>query len=66
MRCWDAILPDCLRHRNLAVDLPALLRVYQARYPGAMCSGCGGGYLTVVSKEPVPGAFHVNIRVADE
>jgi hypothetical protein len=66
MRCWDAILPDCLRHRTLTVDLPALLRVYQARYDGAMCSGCGGGYLTVISEEPVPGAFQVNIRVADQ
>jgi hypothetical protein len=27
-----------------------------------MCSGCGGGYLIVVSNEPVPGAFKVNVR----
>jgi hypothetical protein len=29
-----------------------------------MYSGCGGGYLIVVSNESVPGAFSVNIRVA--
>ncbi len=25
-----------------------------------MYSGCGGGYLIVVSEKPVPGAFKVN------
>jgi hypothetical protein len=40
------------------------LQVYQKHYPGAMFSGCGGGYLLVVSKEPVPGAFKVNVRLA--
>jgi hypothetical protein len=29
-----------------------------------MYSGCGGGYLMVVSDEPIPGAFKVNIRLA--
>jgi len=29
-----------------------------------MYSGCGGGYLIVVSNEPVPGAFKVNVRVS--
>jgi hypothetical protein len=28
-----------------------------------MYSGCGGGYLFVVSEEPVPGSFHVDIRL---
>jgi hypothetical protein len=28
-----------------------------------MYSGCGGGYLFVASEEPVPGAFHVNVRI---
>ncbi len=32
-------------------------------YPGAMYSGCGGGYLYVVSQEPVPGAFGVKVRI---
>ena len=66
MRCWEAILPHTLRHRTLTIALPAILAHYQARYPGAMYSGCGGGYLYVVSEDPVPGAFRVNVRVADE
>jgi hypothetical protein len=28
-----------------------------------MYSGCGGGYLFVVSPEPVPGAFRINVRI---
>jgi hypothetical protein len=62
MRCWEAILPGTVRHRTIQIDLPGLLRYYQSRYPGAMYSGCGGGYLYVVSEDPVPGAFHVQVR----
>lgn len=64
MLCWETILPHTVRHSTLGVDLAALLRAYQAQYPGAMYSGCGGGYLIVASEDPVPGAFHVNIRLA--
>ncbi len=64
MRCWEAILPGTVRHPTIQVDLVALLRFYQARYPGAMYSGCGGGYLFVVSDEPVPGGIQVKVRVA--
>jgi len=28
-----------------------------------MYSGCGGGYLYVVSEKPVPGAFQVTVRI---
>jgi len=63
MACWEAILPQTVRHPALHVDLPALLRHYQARHPGAMYSGCGGGYLFVVSETPVPGAFRMQIRL---
>jgi hypothetical protein len=63
MRCWEAILPGTVRQRTLQIDLPGLLRYYQSRYPGAMYSGCGGGYLYVVSEEPVPGAFQVKVRI---
>ena len=62
MRCWEKLLPDTVQHPLLQVDLPGLLRAYQARYPGAMYSGCGGGYLIVVSVEPVPGALQVKVR----
>ncbi|MBN1139250.1 MAG: hypothetical protein JXM73_21925 [Anaerolineae bacterium] len=63
MRCWEAILPDVVYHHTLTVDLMALWRTYQARYPGAMYSGCGGGYLYVVSEEPVPGGFQVQVHL---
>ncbi len=63
MRCWEAILPGTVRHHTIQIDLPALLRYYQSRYAGAMYSGCGGGYLYVVSDEPVPGAFHIKVRI---
>jgi hypothetical protein len=62
MCCWESLLPCVLRHPTLTVDLVALLKYYQARYPGAMYSGCGGGYLYVVSEEPVPGGFHATVR----
>lgn len=62
MACWEAILPHTVRHPTIALDLVTLLRAYQAEYPGAMYSGCGGGYLFVASERPVPGAFKVNVR----
>jgi hypothetical protein len=64
MECWETILPRTVRHPSVTVDLPGLLRVYQSRYPGAMYSGCGGGYLFVAAENPVPGAFEVTIRIA--
>lgn len=62
MNCWEAILPGTVRHPTISFDLMALLRVYQARYPGAMYSGCGGGYLYIVSEVPVPGGFQIKVR----
>jgi len=62
MRCWEAILPGTVRHPAIRVDLAGILDFYQSRYAGAMYSGCGGGYLYVVSEEPVPGALHVQVR----
>ena len=64
MTCWEKLLPHTVRHPTLKVDLMGLLRAYQSCYAGAMYSGCGGGYLLVVSKEPVPGAFTVKVRLA--
>ena len=63
MACWEAILPGTVRHRTIRIDLMSLLQYYQDRYAGAMYSGCGGGYLYVVSEEPVPGAFRIKVRV---
>jgi hypothetical protein len=63
MDCWEALLPHTVRHPTITIDLVGLLRAYQSRYPGAMYSGCGGGYLMIVSAEPVPGTFQVRIRI---
>ncbi|MGA2866511.1 MAG: hypothetical protein ABSF95_18715 [Verrucomicrobiota bacterium] len=62
MVCWEKLLPHTVRHPVIQVDLKGILRAYQRHYPGAMYSGCGGGYLLIVSREPVPGAFRVTIR----
>jgi hypothetical protein len=64
MRCWEKLLPQVIRHPLIGLDLMALLKAYQKQYLGAMYSGCGGGYLIVVSHKPVPGAFKVNVRIA--
>jgi hypothetical protein len=62
MECWEAILPQTVRHPSIGIDLKGILANFQSRYPGAMYSGCGGGYLMVVAEEDVPGAFRVRIR----
>jgi len=64
MECWETILPQTVRHPAITTDLKGILAYYQSRYCGAMYSGCGGGYLFVVSTEPVPGAFQINVRIA--
>lgn len=64
MKCWETLLPFTVRHPLIKIDLTALLKAYQQQYLGAMYSGCGGGYLIIVSDEPVPGAFQINVRVA--
>ena len=64
IKCWEAILPHTVRHPAINVDLMAILGYYQSRYAGAMYSGCGGGYIYVVSEEEVPGSIRVRVRVA--
>jgi hypothetical protein len=64
MKCWETLLPHVVCHPALRVDLKPILKAYQKQYLGAMYSGCGGGYLIVVSEKPVPGAFQVNVSVA--
>lgn len=66
MKCWETLLPHVVRHPLIRLDLMALLKAYQRQYLGAMYSGCGGGYLIVVSREAVPGALKVNVRVAHQ
>ena len=66
MACWEAILPRTVRHPAIETDLMGMLDCYQKAYPGAMYSGCGGGYLFVASEEPVPGALHGTVRLAGD
>jgi hypothetical protein len=61
MQCWEMILPHTVRHPTIQIDLMKILGHYQYRYAGAMYSGCGGGYIYVVSDEPVPGGFQVKV-----
>jgi len=63
MACWEVLMPHIVRHPTLSVDLAGLLAYYQARFPGAMYSGCGGGYLVVVSEDDIPGTFRVKVRI---
>jgi hypothetical protein len=63
MACWEAILPNTVAHSTITIDLKAILGYYQARYAGAMYSGCGGGYVLVASEEPVPGSLRVSVRL---
>jgi hypothetical protein len=64
MVCWEAILPRTVYDTSISLDLMEILGYYQKRYSGAMYSGCGGGYIYVVSEEAVPGGFQVKIRVS--
>ena len=61
---WDALLPGVFVHPTVTVDLKGLLAAYASRYPGAMYSGCGGGYIVVASDEEVPGSVRVAVRTA--
>ncbi len=65
MLCWQTILPHTVGHPTIPIDLMRICAYYQSRYNGAMYSGCGGGYLLVVSQENVPGAFNISVRTAD-
>jgi hypothetical protein len=62
MRCWAEILPNTVRHPTIPVDLMKIWQHYQEHYSGAMYTGCGGGYLIVVSERTVPGGFKIKIR----
>jgi hypothetical protein len=65
MSCWQTIFPHTIHHQTITMDLLEILGYYQSCYYGAMYSGCGGGYLFVVSEEKMPGSFQVSIRLAN-
>jgi hypothetical protein len=60
---WRAILPAVYEHDTIKGDLWGLLEGYMASYPGAMQSGCGGGYVIVASEEPPAGSARMSVRV---
>jgi hypothetical protein len=59
---WDALLPQVFEHPAISIDLRGLRAAYAATYPGAMLSGCGGGYLIVAADEPPPGSARISVR----
>lgn len=63
MTCWEAILPQTVVHPAITADLKGIMRYYQRFYEGAMYSGCGGGYLFVVSEAPVPGGMKPEVLI---
>jgi hypothetical protein len=64
MLCWETILPHTVYDTLLSLDLMEILGFYQKRYHGAMYSGCGGGYIYVVTDEAVPGGLQVKVRAS--
>lgn len=64
MECWETLMPNIVRHPTIKTDLVSILKYYQSKYPGAMYSGCGGGYLFIASEKSVPGTFTVKVRIA--
>jgi galactokinase/mevalonate kinase-like predicted kinase len=62
MEYWGILMPGIIEHRLIRIDLKVILKYYQSNYSGAMYSGCGGGYLYVVSEKPVPGGISVKIK----
>jgi len=64
MRCWETLLPENFVHSTITMDLLSLLKYYQAQYPGACYSSCGGGYIYIPSKEPVPGSHRIKVRTS--
>jgi hypothetical protein len=66
MTCWETILPGTVRHSTISIDLDGILKSYQQHYIGAMYSGCGGGYIYVVSEEPVPGSIKIKVKISND
>jgi hypothetical protein len=62
-RAWRAVLPNVYEHETIKGDLWGLLEGYMSAYPGAMQSGCGGGYIIVASDQPPAGSSRISVRV---
>ena len=59
---WQAILPNIYVHETIKSDLWGLLEGYMSEYPGAMQSGCGGGYIIIASDEAPAGSSRIMVR----
>ncbi len=65
-RCMTVLGGHPAAHRSaptIDIDLKAILVWFQDRYPGAMYSGCGGGYMIVASETPVPNSLRIKVRL---
>lgn len=56
LEAWREILP----HTVLDSTLHNIGKYVS--FPGATFSGCGGGYIIVVSEQPIEGAIRINVR----
>lgn len=56
LKCWQAMLP-----LTVPVEFQDVFRDYE-KYDGYGLSGCGGGYLIVISDQPVKNAFQIKVR----
>jgi hypothetical protein len=63
-RAWDALLPAIYVHPTITMDLRGLLGAYASEHPGAMYSGCGGGYLIVASEDEPAGSGRIAVRTS--
>jgi hypothetical protein len=55
---WKKILP-----LTVPDDIMKVMETnYFANYRGAITSGCGGGYVIVISENEVPGAVKIKVR----
>ena len=60
---WKKMLPGIYEHPTIQYPAWKKLRYYQRKYPGAMPSGCGVGYIFVASSEPVEGGFQIKVNL---
>jgi hypothetical protein len=61
---WQNILPNTVQHPLIDIDLLDILASYQKNNFGAMYSGCGGGYLYIVTDHPISNGFKIKIRLS--
>ena len=58
LKSWKQILPLTVPD-DIMKEMES---IYFSDYPGAITSGCGGGYVIVVSEKEVPGEVRIKVR----